>query len=421
MLDDEGSNNHDQPLAAAKGKSVTWAATIEDLITSGRSNGKLRVSKPGDLRITRPHAAGNPFTRRLGCTSSNCQNSSLCDACRVAVCDGYEQLASKQADMTGHETTVRAIGTVRGLAVHADYADPDASTLRTALQECANAINAGQPVRLLCACPMHMRCHRDTARERVLHMARAPRATQQPSEQTRQSAVQQDSAENTISSTWTESQMEAGPPSWPISDPRWCGTTACDFRWLQRWPHESRVATADAPAAAADVAAAASTAGVAEPQQQAARRANPPPPPVPPEPPPKTQAMCIRLPVCTHADVVACKGVIFMMTADWGIGVKAVLLPPGGGQVFGISGVFKNNKEATNAARAAVDNAWQVGNPVPTASDAEGTPPESFWAGMLDGVHIVVLPLGSLNASITPLRSCAQRAHFTIKPAYGAC
>ena len=84
----------------------------------------------------------------------------------------YEQLASEQADVTGHETTVRAIGTVRGLAVHADYADQDASTLRTALQECATAINAGQPVRLLCVCPMNMRCHRDTARERVLHMAR---------------------------------------------------------------------------------------------------------------------------------------------------------------------------------------------------------------------------------------------------------
>ena len=105
------------------------------------------------MRITRPHTTGNPFTRRLACTSSNCQNplthSGLCDTCRVAVCDGYEQLASEQADVTGHETTARAIGTVRGLAVHADYADQDASTLRTALQECANAINAGQPVRLL--------------------------------------------------------------------------------------------------------------------------------------------------------------------------------------------------------------------------------------------------------------------------------
>ena len=63
-----------------------------------------------------------------------------------------------------------------------------------------------------------------------------------------------------------------------------------------------------------------------------------------------------------------------MVTADWGAGGKAVLLPLGGGQVFGTSGDFKNNKEATNAARAAVDSAWQAGNPVPAASDAEGTP-----------------------------------------------
>jgi hypothetical protein len=34
-----------------------------------------------------------------------------------------------------------------------------------------------------------------------------------------------------------------------------------------------------------------------------------------------------------------------MMTADWNAGGKAVLLPPGGGQVFGICGVFKNNKK----------------------------------------------------------------------------
>jgi hypothetical protein len=96
-----------------------------------------------------------------------------------------------------------------------------------------------------------------------------------------------------------------------------------------------------------------------------------------------------------------------MMTADWGVGGKAVLLPPGGGQVFGISSDFKNNKEATNASRAAVDSAWQAGKPVPAASEAGGTPPECFWAGTLDGVHIVVLPLGSLDDSITPLRSCA--------------
>ena len=104
----------------------------------------------------------------------------------------------------------------------------------------------------------------------------------------------------------------------------------------------------------------------------------------------------------------------------WGSlpGGKAVLLPPGGGQVFGISGIFKNNNEATNAARAAVDDAWRAGNPVPTASDAEGTPPECFWAGTLDGVHIVVLPLGLLNTSITPLRSCIQRARFTLTPAW---
>ena len=101
-----------------------------------------------------------------------------------------------------------------------------------------------------------------------------------------------------------------------------------------------------------------------------------------------------------------------MMTADWGVGGKAVLLPPGGGQVFGISGDFKNNKEATNAARAA------VGPGSNAASDAEGTPPECFWAGTLDGVHIVVLPLGSLDARIAPLRSCAQRAGFTTEPAW---
>ena len=167
LLDDEGSSIHEQPRAAANGKSVTWTATIENLITSGRINGKLQLRKPGDLNITRPHAAGNPFTRRLKCTSSDCRNplthSSLCDTCRVAVCDGYEQLASEQADVAGHETTVRDIGTVRGLAVHSDYADQDASTLRTALQKCTTAINAGQPVRLLCVCPMNMRCHRDTA------------------------------------------------------------------------------------------------------------------------------------------------------------------------------------------------------------------------------------------------------------------
>ena len=107
-----------------------------------------------------------------------------------------------------------------------------------------------------------------------------------------------------------------------------------------------------------------------------------------------------------------------MMTADWGLGGKAVLLPPGGGRVFGITGDFKNNKEATSAARAAVDDAWRIGNPVPTASDAEGTPPECFWAGTLDGVHIVVLPLGALDARITPHRSCTQRAGFTTAPAW---
>ena len=156
------------------------------------------------------------------------------------MCEGYEQLASEQTDVTGHETTVREIGIARGLAVHTDYAELDASTLRSALQECATAINAGQPIRLLCGCPMNMRCHRDAARVRVLHMARAPLATQQQSGQTRQSAGQRDSNTIHISSTWTESQMEAGPPPWPISDPRWSETTACDSRWLQRWPHESR-------------------------------------------------------------------------------------------------------------------------------------------------------------------------------------
>ena len=175
LLDDEGSSSHDQPLAAANGKRVAWAATIEHLITSGRSNGKLRVSKPGDMHITRPHAAGNPFTRRLACTSSDCRNplthSGICDACRIAVCDGYEQLASEQADVAGKETTVLAIGTARGLAVHKVYADQDASTLRNALQECATAINAGQHVRLLCVCPMNMQCHRNTARKQVLHLA----------------------------------------------------------------------------------------------------------------------------------------------------------------------------------------------------------------------------------------------------------
>ena len=107
-----------------------------------------------------------------------------------------------------------------------------------------------------------------------------------------------------------------------------------------------------------------------------------------------------------------------MMAADWNAGGKAVLLPPGSGQVFGISGVFKNNKEATNAARAVVDDAWRSGNPVPTTSDAEDTPPECFWAGTLDGVHIVVLPLGSLSIGITPIRSCAQRAQCGVQPAW---
>ena len=142
----------------------------------------------------------------------------------------------------GHETTVRAIGKVRGLAVHADYADRDASTLRAALQECATAISRGQPVRLLCSCPMNVRCHRDIARARVLHMARAPLISQPPSEQTRPAAMQQKSPASVISSTWTNARMEAGPPPWPVSDPRWCETTACDSRWLVKWPHESRVA-----------------------------------------------------------------------------------------------------------------------------------------------------------------------------------
>ena len=111
LLEDEGSSSHEQPLAAANSKRVTGVATVEDLITCGRQFGKLQLHRPGDLRITRPHAAGNPFTRRLACTSSNCLNplthSGLCDACRVAVCDGYEQLASEQADVAGEETTVR--------------------------------------------------------------------------------------------------------------------------------------------------------------------------------------------------------------------------------------------------------------------------------------------------------------------------
>ena len=164
---DEGSSSHEQPLAAADNTRVTRGATIEDLITCGRQLGKLQLHKPGDLRITRPHAAGNPFTKRLACTSGDCHSrnsfGSHCDACREAVCEGYEQLASEQTDVTGHETTVREIGIARGLAVHTDYAELDASTLRSALLECATAINAGQPIRLLCGCPMNMRCHRDAA------------------------------------------------------------------------------------------------------------------------------------------------------------------------------------------------------------------------------------------------------------------
>ena len=151
---------------------------MEDIITCGRQSGNLQLHKPGDLRITRPHAMGNPFTNRLACTNSGCRSKivhgRLCDACREAVCDGYEQLASEQTDVAGRETTVRDMGIARGLAVHTAYAEQDASTLRSALQECATAVNAGQPIRLLCGCPTNMRCHRDAARARVLHMARAP-------------------------------------------------------------------------------------------------------------------------------------------------------------------------------------------------------------------------------------------------------
>ena len=85
--------------ASTRWEDAAGQQTPEDFITTGRTNGKLRVSKPGDVRITRPHAAGNPFTRLLACTSSNCRNpithSGLCDACTEAVCDGYTQLADE--------------------------------------------------------------------------------------------------------------------------------------------------------------------------------------------------------------------------------------------------------------------------------------------------------------------------------------
>ena len=84
LLEDEGSSSHEQPLAAADNERVTRVATIEDLITCGRQLGKLQLHKPGDLRITRPHAAGNPFTKRLACTSGDCHSrnsfDSRCDA-----------------------------------------------------------------------------------------------------------------------------------------------------------------------------------------------------------------------------------------------------------------------------------------------------------------------------------------------------
>ena len=135
----------------------------EKLLTTGRGGGKLRVGKPADLLITRPHAAANPFTHRLACTSAIC-SAGTCNECRETACDGYAQLIGEAADELGVEASISAIGDARQLAVHAEYADRDASAPRQALSECAEAVNLGLPVRLLCSCPLHLRCHRDVAR-----------------------------------------------------------------------------------------------------------------------------------------------------------------------------------------------------------------------------------------------------------------
>ena len=93
----------------------------EELVTTGRGGGKLRVGKSADLLITRPHDAANPFTRRLSCTRESC-SASICNECREAVCDGYAQLINEAADALGVEASISAIGDARRLAVHAAYA-----------------------------------------------------------------------------------------------------------------------------------------------------------------------------------------------------------------------------------------------------------------------------------------------------------
>ena len=151
----------------------------EKLITTGRGGGKLRVGKPEDVLITRPHAAANPFTRRIACANPSCL-AGTCYECREATCDGYAQLISDAADVLGIETSISAIGEARELVVHAEYVGRDALAHQQALVECAEAVSAGRPVRLMCSCPLHWRCHRDIARTRILQLVHASPLAQPP-------------------------------------------------------------------------------------------------------------------------------------------------------------------------------------------------------------------------------------------------